>query len=452
MKIWKPMLRGPSPAEMRVCGALVAAGLVLLGTSFRSPARAADIGSAPSYSGDLFERSTLTGDWGGARNDLAKKGLTFDANLTQVEQGVVSGGKSGSWEYGGRGDLTTNLDTQKFGLWPGGFLTVELEGNWKDSVNGNTGALNPPNTNQLFPIPIDNNVALPNLSFAQFVSHELGFFAGKLQTVSTGDDNEFAHGKGDTQFMNLAFNINPVALVVPYSTLGAGGIVLPTADPNQAILNFSVLSANGKASTTGFGDLNGAIFAGSGRVRTDFFGLTGHQLVGALYSNKEYTSVDQRLGFVIENRALKKKDDTWSVFYNFDQFLYETDKRAGNGVGLFGRFGASEGDPVPEQYFYSIGVGGKGMIPSRDFDRFGIGYYYTSVNNPTLQVPFAVKSFLRDEWGFEAFYNVALTPWLLVTPDVQVIGPSQKREATTLFAREYIATATVLGVRVQLIL
>jgi hypothetical protein len=29
----------------------------------------------------------------------------------------------------------------------------------------------PVNTNQLFPLPIDNNVALPNLSFAQFLSH-----------------------------------------------------------------------------------------------------------------------------------------------------------------------------------------------------------------------------------------------------------------------------------------
>jgi hypothetical protein len=38
-----------------------------------------------------------------------------------------------------------------------------------------------------------------------------------------------------------------------------------------------------------------------------------------------------------------------------------------------------------------------------------------------------------------------------VTPDVQVIGPSEKREATGLLAREHIATATVLGVRVQLI-
>ncbi len=431
--------------------ALVASVVVLLGMPFQSPAAAAEAASSRPYSGAFLERSTLTGDWGGARNDLAEKGITFDASLTQIEQGVVSGGKSGRWEYGGRGDLTANVDTQKLGLWPGGFLTVELEWNWKDSINGNVGAINPPNTNQLFPFPINDNVALPNLSFAQFVSHYLGFFAGKLQTVSIGDLNEFAHGKGDTQFLNLAFNINPVALVVPYSTLGAGAIVLPTKDPNEAVLSFSVLSATGDARTAGFDDLDGPVLAASGRVRTGFFGLTGHQLVGGLFSNKTYTSIDQRLGFVIENRALTKKDDTWAVFYNFDQFLYETAEQSGKGVGLFGRFGASEGNPNPEQYFYSIGVGGKGMIQGRDFDRFGIGYYYVSVNNPTLQLPFAVRSFLRDEWGFEAFYNVALTPWMLVTPDVQVIGPTQRREATGLLAREYVGTATVLGVRVQLI-
>jgi hypothetical protein len=210
----------------------------------------------------------MTGDWGGARNDLAAKGLSFDTNVTQIEQGVVSGGKNGAWEYGGRGDLTFHLDTQKLGLWPGGFLTVELEGNWSDSVNGKTGALVPVNTNQLFPLPTGNNVALPAWNFAQFLSRYAGVTVGKFQTVSGGDMNEFAHGKGDTQFFNTALNVNPALLVVPYSTLGAGAIVLPTADLDQALLTASVLSATGKASTAGFDQLDGPILAGEGRVRT----------------------------------------------------------------------------------------------------------------------------------------------------------------------------------------
>jgi hypothetical protein len=48
--------------------------------------------TGPSYSGDFLTRSTLTGDWLGVRNELAAKGVTFDANVTQIEQGVVGRG------------------------------------------------------------------------------------------------------------------------------------------------------------------------------------------------------------------------------------------------------------------------------------------------------------------------------------------------------------------------
>jgi porin len=432
--------------------AIVLSVMVLLDVSLGTNAAAEEATSAYPYSGDLSTRSTLTGDWGGVRNDLAAKGITFDASLTQIEQGVVDGGKNGSWEYGGRGNLTGDLDTQKLGLWPGGFLKVELEGNWSDSVIAKTGALLPVNTNQLFPLPTGNNVALPNLTFAQFVSPYAGAVVGKFDTMLSGDANEFAHGKGDRQFFNLAFNINPTLLmVVPAATLGAGVIVLPTKDPSAAIVSLSVLSSTGKASTSGLDDLSSdnLSFVGEGRFRTDFFGLTGHQLVGAGYSNKQFTQLDQRIGSVIENRALAKKDGTWAVYYNFDQFLYELDKSAGRGVGLFGRFGASDGNPNPVHYFGTIGVGGKGLLPDRPLDRLGMGYYYLAVASPTLQVPIAgAKSFLRDEWGFEAFYNIALTPWMLVTPDVQVIGPSQKRQIAD---GQHVETATVLGIRGQLI-
>ena len=437
---------------------IAVSALTLLGVSLlATPARAAEAASPEPYSGDLLTRSTLTGEWGGFRNYLSTKGVTFDASVTQIEQGVVSGGKNGSWEYGGRGNLSTLVDTQKLGLWPGGLLTVELEGNWADSVNLKTGALSPVNTNQIFPVPGGDNLALPALNFAQFFSPYAGVVVGKFDTFS-GDANALAHGKGDTQFMNLSLNVNPTLLVVPYSPLGAGLVVLPTKDPQQAVVNFLVVSANGKASTAGFDDFHGALFDVEGRVRTEFFGLSGHQLVGAVYSNKKFTSLDQRLDAGIEGAALATKRDTWAVYYNFDQFLYETDKNAGTGVGVFGRFGASEGQPIPVQYFYSVGISGKGLIPSRDLDRFGIGYYYMSIRNPTLQIPIVgTRSFLRDEWGFEAFYNIALTPWLLMTPDVQVIGPSQKHplghnsRGLPVLEPVNIGTATVLGLRLQLV-
>ena len=457
------MMKWPTIAA----GALVLLGMFLLVT----PARAAEAASPEPYSGDLLTRSTLTGDWGGVRNDRSAKGVTFDASVTQIEQGVVSGGKNGSWEYGGRGDINGLLDTGKLGLWPGGFLSLELEGNWSNSINGNTGALSPVNTNQLSPLPTGDNVALPALNFAQFLSPYAGVTFGKYATITatSGDMNELAHGKGDTQFFNTAFNANPtILLTVPYSTLGAGVIALPTKDPNEAVVSLLVLSAEGKASTDGFDNLsrNKLTVVGEGRVRTGFFNLTGHQLVAATYANKQYTSLDQRIEFepirralgLAQSQTIAKKDGSWCVYYNFDQFLYETDKSAGKGVGLFGRFGASDGAPNPMQYFYSAGVGGRGLIPSRDLDQFGVGYYYLGVKSPTLQVPIVgTKSFLGDEWGFEAFYNIALTPWMRLTPDVQVIGPSQKHplghdsQGLPVVEAENIGTATVLGLRWQVV-
>lgn len=434
---------------------IIALVLISLGVSLISTQAGAQ-DATPTYSGDLLNRSTLTGDWGGARNEMAAKGVTIDLGLTQVEQGVTGGGKNSTWEYGGRGDLTVNADSQKLGWWPGGFMNLEVEGNFSRSVNGNTGALMPVNTNQLFPVPNGDNLNVTALNFAQFLSHNFGLTIGKYATITatSGDMNEFAHGKGDTQFMNTAFNANPaILLTVPYSTLGAGAIVLPTADPKEAIVSFLVLQTNGSAETSGFNDLdaNKLTFAGEGRVRTNFFGLTGHQLVGATYSNKNFNSLDQNLRFIVVDRAIQQKNDSWAVYYNFDQYLYEPNKGSGQGVGLFGRFGTSDGNPNPIHYFYSLGVGGKGIIPGRPIDRFGLGYYYISVGNPTFTGPLATRSFLRNEYGFEAFYDIALTPWMQLTPDIQVIRPAQKDVVTIIPpSRQGIDTATVVGIRLQM--
>ena len=186
--------------------------IVLFGISLNVKARAQETPPANPYSGNFWSRSTLTGDWGGVRNDLAKKGVTFDLSLTQVYPGIVGGGKEQVWKYGGRGDLTINVDTQKLGLWPGGFFTAEVEGNYNESVNGQTGALMPVNSNQIYPTPASSNLNVPAFNFTQFLSPYFGLTLGKYATLTStsGDMNEFAHGKGDTQFMNMALNFNPI--------------------------------------------------------------------------------------------------------------------------------------------------------------------------------------------------------------------------------------------------
>jgi porin len=447
----------------------------LLTIAFGAPLEAGETPSLTPYSGDIWRRSTLSGDWGGLRSEMAAKGVTIDMSLTTAAQGIVGGGKHAGWQYsGGRGDLILNLDTQKLGLWPGGFLNFEAEGNFipadrlLKSINGRTGGLMPVNSSQFYPTTAGDNFNLPSLNFTQFLSPYFGLTIGKYATLTSnsGDMNEFAHGKGDEQFMNLALNINPVLMTtVPYSTLGTGIIALPTKDPNQAIVSFMVLSSIGKASTSGFDDLDGnnLTFAGEGRVRTDFFGLTGHQLFGVIFSNRKFTSIDQNARFVIESRGeLEGKKGSWNIHYNFDQYLYEPKKGSGEGIGIFGRIGASDGNPNPMSFFGSLGIGGKGVIPNRPHDRYGFGFYYINIKSPKFQGLFQTQKLLRDEYGFEAFYNIAITPWLQLTPDIQIVRGAQKEKITIgtgpgpigipfIASRKSIGTTTILGLRLQIV-
>jgi len=436
---------------------MMACALVLMLTS---GAFAEEKDAAKSYSGDFWSRSTLTGDWGGTRNDWATKGVIFDINLTQTGMSNISGGKEQGWEYSGRGDLTLNMDTGKMGLWPGGFFTVEVEGNYNKSINLDTGSLMPVNTNQIFPTTGKDQLNIPAVSFMQFFSHYFGVLVGKVATITSnsGDMNEFAHGKGDTQFFNTALNVNPALLLtVPYSTLAGGVVILPTKDPKEAIITILALDGDGAANRSGFDTVfeGNTAYAIEGRMRTDFFGMTGHQLVGATYSSKNFSSLDQSLRFIIENGSTNKEDNSWSFYYNFDQYLYEPKK--GQGIGIFGRFGASDGDANPVHYFYSIGVGSKGIIPGRALDEFGVGYYYIDVSNPKFTGPLADRDFLRDEYGVEAYYNFAITPWMKLTPDIQIIRPAQKdvleidREALIASKKKSVDTATVVGLRLQIV-
>ena len=55
---------------------------------------------------------------------------------------------------------------------------------------------------------------------------------------------------------------------------------------------------------------------------------------------------------------------------------------------------------------------------------------------------------LGDDQGVEMFYNVAVTPWFRLTPDLQVLGPA--RGQTLPPNVRDIDTALVLGLRAKI--
>ncbi|MGI9242742.1 MAG: carbohydrate porin [Verrucomicrobiales bacterium] len=372
----------------------------------------------PQYNGDLFTRETLTGDWGGLRTALAtENGIQFALDVNQYYQGIWDGGRARDSEYNGVVDYRIKFDTEAAGVFPGGFLDVHGETYWGNSVNGLTGAALPVNTHPVLSQPGGSGTYLSHVVYTQFFSEKFAVILGKLDTT-TGDSNRFAHGVGDRRFMNLGFSFNPVTLrTVPYSTLGAGFLFLPA---EGIFLTFSMIDSDGAINESGFDTIfNGnTTYAGELGIDTAFFEKPGRHLFGFAASTKEFDSVaqDPRVFAPALGIVPNVENGSWGFYYNFDQFLVTDPDDPSQGWGLFGRVGIADSDTNYVDHFLSGGLGGTGLIPGRDRDRFGVGYYYLEASDNRIGL-------LTDdsEQGVEVFYNMAVTPWFDLTADLQVI-------------------------------
>ncbi len=462
---------------LRRWGGWVAAIALALAAVLGPPpeARAQLVQAPETYAGDLWSRPRLTGDWGGLRDTLAKRGVVLDVDLLQTLQGVASGGRDTGVEYGGLADYTLQLDTHRLGLWPGGLLKLHAESKFGDSVLNDAGAIGAVNASALFPVATESTTELMNAAYIQFLAPWVGVILGKIETLG-GDDNEFAHGYYD-KFMNLGFTFNLTSALVPVSAYGGGIILVPW---EGAVVSVLALDPNGKTNDNSLDHIfeDGVTLAGEARVTIKPFGLTGHQLVGFTWSDKERVSLQQdpsnllrmllsqrfpRLqdpgpilsrilerffpGLLVPVEPLKRESEAWSISYNFDQYLWQRKADPSQGIGIFFRFGVSDGQVNPIKYHYNVGVGGKGLIPGRPRDTFGIGW--SRIEFSDHLVPFLRERLhlgLNREDAVEVFYNVALTPWLNATLDLQVVDPGLDKTLSGDRLKD-MGTAVVAGLR-----
>ena len=77
--------------------------------------------------GDFFHRTQLSGDWGGLRTKLARRGYFFDLYTTGAYQDVASGGLKTGGSFIQNNQLSINVDTGRARLWPGGLLHLTLQ-------------------------------------------------------------------------------------------------------------------------------------------------------------------------------------------------------------------------------------------------------------------------------------------------------------------------------------
>jgi porin len=401
------------------------------------------------FEGDLCTRPLLLGSLCGARDQLAAHGITFNVDTYQFYQGVATGGIHDVGEYSGRNDYFVNIDGEKAGLWKGFFITLHGETRYGDTVNGDTGAIIPVNTAELFPKATGSETALTGVKFTQALSENFVTFGGKLNMLDEFK-MPFTGDRAIDGFWNLGMSFPViVARTVPYSTLGAGAAILKDGAP---VFTVMVLDTNNTPTTSGFNQLfsNGVTIFANLTLPTKFFGLPGSQGVSGTFGTGNYNSLsptayfDPEQGLVITPEFVR---DSWCIFYSGTQALWVDPCNPKREYGVFTNIGTADNGPSPISFAANVALYGSSPISNRPLDTFGVGYTFTRYSSPIRDFAPVLLPIGNDQ-AIELFYNFAVTPWFNVAPDLQVVFPA--REETLPPNRESIDTALVLGIRAKI--
>jgi porin len=453
--------------------------LAALATLFSAslPALATPEAIPETWGGDLATRPRLTGDWGGLRDEMAKKGIVLDVDAYWTPQTITSGGRDTGGSNWGNAIVALTVDTGKLGLWPGGYFKVQTISSFGNNLLYDSGAMIPANEFWILPTT-KPDTGIQELTYTQFFSPQFGLQLGKINSLAP--TNQF-HGDNRTGFLNTALNF-PVALaMVPLSAYGATALYLPShditvagmvLDPNGTIMDDSLSNA--------FSDGVMALLSGDLKIKP--FGLPGHQNLTFAWSNKERPSLIQdpsniarslltarypRLGnpgpvlvdilekhapaLLIPTQPLNMENETWAAVYSFEQYLWQPEGESKRGLGTFFSFGLSDGKANPVKYSYSLGLVGKGIVPGRPHDEFGIGWALTEFSDNFI--PYMRDTFnlgLNRESAVEVYYNFAVTPWLSISPSYQYISPALDKVQDGNGNFKDLDNTQLLGIRVGL--
>jgi porin len=266
---------------------------------------------------------------------------------------------------------------------------------------------------------------------------------GKLVTIDIGKINlvesiryrPIAGGGGVDMFWNL----NPALTSngITAASLGAARISVKTQPVSFSLMIYDPIDSLNEPL---FSHLfkNGAAALGSAIYKTAILGRTGFYTVSGGYTTKAGTDFRDIFDLVTPGDnalgpILSKLRGSWTVGLSFQQYIIQDPNNPNRGWGIFGSITRTDSNPTIFQINYLFGISGSSPIQSRPDDRFGVSLSRFALSN-TLRRAVAPVLSLRDEYAVEVFYDFAVTPWLRVKPDAQLINPAQSRFPLGAFA------------------
>lgn len=402
------------------------------------PAEPADSAGTAAPERDLAPiryRERLTGDWDGARKKLDEVGIRLDLYYQHQIQNNFRGGLDthNAHRMTGSYDGILRLNFDKMDLIPNTGFYLKFKGTWSeanaaginwDKVGASDAAdVNADGSN-------DHAIFVDKWGFwHRLFDSRLEIRLGDLQTNKDLFDVSLYANNEDTDFLNQLSTRNAT---IPHRT-GIGAFVRYT--PRESFyVQAAAIDAQSKARTTGF---NTAFhdedwFIGMWEVGwTPKFDSKKGPLGGRCRAGLWYDPTPREVFKKNVFRTGEPKTDNSNVgFYvGLDQMVWKENEDPGDsqGLGIFCRYGFADEDDTVISDYWGVGASYTGPISGRDRDVAGFAVSQAIYSKEYRRYENALAD---RETVYEWYYKCYLTPWLVLTPDLQVVtNPGGNKDA-----------------------
>ncbi|MEM7120243.1 MAG: carbohydrate porin [Pseudomonadota bacterium] len=367
-----------------------------------------------SASTDWFKQDYATGDWGGARTDLANKGVTPELNYLADFMANPDGGMRQGEAYAAGLTGSVTFDMEK--LIGANGLSLFVAGSWQQGRD-----LSGDYIGNIYPVAEAFNgdvVRLNQVYLEQSLWNDVVSVA--VGRLSTGDD--FAALDSFGNYVSGGINGNPGSIPVNAPSFTAAPFAQwGVRATGQVGSNIYISGGAYNADPTVQEDTkNGVDFrlnpdegvlylaeVGTGINQGDKEpGLPGNYAIGAYYDSSDYARLD--------NSAITK-DRNYGFYAIGEQMVYR-EGGAGSDQGLTA-WAALTGGPDQSVNTLPFGAFGgvyyQGLFPGRDQDITAFGLFYGSFSDDLPGQSYELVA--------EVNHRFQLAPWLYVTPDFQYI-------------------------------
>jgi porin len=391
-------------------------------------------------------QTTLTGDWGGLRPYLERKGVVFNLNYTNDFLSNVRGGIGPGSVLIGVFQPQLDIDLEKLLGWQGGhFHTHGLVTHgpfFSQTYLGNILAVS---NLEAGPVARLYSLWYEQSAFNDLLSVRFGLMSA---------DSQFLQSKTAANFINngiswptfLAANLPAGGPAYPLPDPGIRVRIKPTDDLAFQAAVFSGDPSGGDGSNQSQPLPTGTVFSFRGGT---FFiaeasylpnqgknanGLPGAYRIGGWwhtsprFGDQRFDNTGQSLASPTSTGIPLNHTGDQGFYGVIDQMLYRVPGTEDQGLSAFLRAGGVPNDRNLISFYADGGLLYKGLVPRRPDDKVGIAAAYARVGNNARGLDQDIGFFgnflypvRSGETAIEMMYQAQLAPWWMLQPELQYI-------------------------------